>query len=46
MKIKLGVYISLEKCFFMGGGIGGGLFNVVIILVVLNVFWGLRLFVY
>lgn len=34
-----GVDISIEKCFFMGGGLGGGLFNVVIVLVVFNYFW-------
>lgn len=34
-----GVNISIDKCLSMGGGFGGGLFNVVMVLVVLNYFW-------
>lgn len=34
-----GVNISIDKCLSMGGGFGGGLFNVATVLVVLNYFW-------
>lgn len=35
-----GVDISIDKCLLMGGGLGGGFFNVVIVLVVFNYLWG------
>lgn len=43
IKCDKGVVILLDKCFFMGGGIGGGLLNVVIMLVVFNYFWNIGL---
>lgn len=34
-----GANISIDKRLSMGGGFGGGLFNVATVLVVLNYFW-------
>lgn len=35
-----GVDIGIDKCILMGGGLGGGSFDVVIVLVVFNYLWG------